>query len=285
MFAQPVYTESAEILDFEELDLYSTWQDRMKSGNDLIVAIAASSRTEMSGTGKTTLATQLCRKFDDTDDGFSAEEKATLSSDAVANELYPNVEERSAVLFDEAQGTASSDGLDNRRAMADEVMKMSRAAATHRWKQISLVIVSQSTRWIDSRMMDILDRLILIQEKNHDQGWARAVIFDHYFRDLPSNDKAERTPAIEDIYWHPLPDDDPDYQALHEMKAEAGKTNNNETAEEKEEKIPKPKQVEIAAYLHGEGESWIDIAAKPFMEYSREYYRKEVNKKQGEDDE
>jgi len=275
LFDNPVYGEGAQIIDFEDLDLHETWEDRMQSGNDLIVAIAASSRTEMSGTGKTTLATQLCRRFDDTASGFSAEEKATLSSDAVANSLYPGVEERSAILFDEAQGTASSDGVDTRRAMADEVLKMSRAAATYRWKQISMVIVSQSTRWIDSRMMDLLDRLILIQEKNHDEGWARGVIFDHYFRDLPG-DKQERTPAVEDIYWYPLPEDDPDYQTLHEMKAAAGNANNSGDGGDSEEKIPQSKQLEIAEYLHDDGHSWMDIAAKPFMDFSREFYRKEV---------
>lgn len=285
MFDEDLYDESDEILGFEDLDLYETWEDRMASGNDYIVAIAASSRTEMSGTGKTTLATQLCRTFDDSETGFDATEKATLSSDEVTNQLYPNAEPRSAILFDEAQGTANSDGVDNRRAMADEVMKMSRAAATHRWKQITLVIVSQSTRWIDSRMLDILDRLILIQEKNHDEGWARAVIFDHYFRDLPSSGKGERTPAIEDIYWYPLPEDDPDYKELHEMKARAGDPTNGSDGDDEDNEddggLGKPQQVELARYLYeGEDKGFAEIARTPLIEYSREWVRRHVRDSQ-----
>lgn len=234
-----MYEESDEtVQDFRDLDLYRTWKERMQSENDMIICIAASSRTEMSGTGKSTLAVQLGRAFDCSDSPFDAGEQASLSADEVAKEYYPNLPKGSAIIFDEAQGTLGEDGVDNRRSMADAVVKMSRSAAQHRWKQMTLIIVTQSTRWIDSRMMELIDRLILIQEKNHHQGWARAVIFDHYFDDLAS-DKQEYTPAVEDIYWRPLPKDDPDYQKLHELKEKSDGTGSpSESKEEEDSGVP-----------------------------------------------
>jgi len=287
-FATPVYDKQASMLNFNELNLSSTWGDRLSSGNDMIVALAASSKTEMSGTGKTTLGIQLCRKFDASPSPFDASEQATLSSEDVANELYPNLPERSAILFDEAQGTAQSDGIDNRRAMADAVVKMSRAAATYRYKQHPLIIIAQSTRWIDSRMMDIIDRLVLIQETDQDRGYGRAIVFDHYFDDL-SDDKQEYTPAIEDIFWRPLPDDDPDYKALHEKKEAAGdpSSNNSDNGREKISKTEE-QQIQDAQLFHDEfGVAWRKVGDYPGMEKSGEWYRQKIKDREddGSDDE
>jgi hypothetical protein len=284
-FATPVYDRKAAVMDFEKLNLSQTWHDRLSSGNDMIVAIAASSKTEMSGTGKTTLGLQLCRKFDASPSPFDATEQATLSSEDVADTLYPNLEPRSAILFDEAQGTAQSDGIDNRRAMADAVVKMSRAAATYRYKQHPLIIIAQSTRWIDSRMMDIIDRLILIQETDQDKGYGRAIVFDHYFDDL-SSDKQEYTPAIEDIYWRPLPDDDPDYIAMHEMKQAAGDPHSGEDDEGEGEVATKTEeqQIQDAKLFHDEfGVAWRKVGDFPGMEKSGEWYRQEIKDREGDE--
>jgi hypothetical protein len=214
----------AEVNTFTDSELYQLWKERVLfDDNDLIVAIAASSRTEISGTGKSTLAVTMARHFDNSSTGFDAENKATLHATEMANELYPRCESQSALIFDEAQGTLDSDGVDSRRAMANSVVTMSRAAAQYRKRQHSLILVTQSTDWIDSRMMELLDRLVLIQEKNVRKGFARAVCFDHYREDLPSNGGVEeRTPAIEDIMWTPLSESDPDYQVIEKMKEQVG---------------------------------------------------------------
>jgi hypothetical protein len=211
-------TNASPHRDFSETNLHSTWERRVKkSDNDFIIGIAASSRTPISGTGKTTLAIRLARHFDDSADGFDASEKAALSSEAVSEDLIPELPQRSSIIFDEAQGTLSSDGVDSRRAMANAVVDMARSAAQFRKRQHTLLVVSQSSDWIDSRMMDLLDRLIIIQER------GRAVVYDHYRDDLPNSGQSrEYTPAVEEINWQALPDDDPDYQALDEMKEQAG---------------------------------------------------------------
>lgn len=215
-------------------ELYQEWRNRvLYDDNDFVVAVAASSRTAISGTGKSTLGISLCREFDNSETEWSAEEKATLHATEATNELYPNLPTQSAILFDESQGTLDSDGVDSRRAMADSVVRMSRATAQYRKRQHSLVIVAQSTDWIDSRMMEMIDRLVLIQEKHPDAGWARAVSFDHYREDLPSSGRTEeRTPSIEDIAWEPLTADDPDYQVIDELKEQVGDAVPDDPADE-----------------------------------------------------
>jgi hypothetical protein len=271
---EPLYDSRNAVQSIAESDLMQTWQKRLRNDNDMIVAIAASSKTEMSGTGKTTLGIQLARHMNESNGPFVADEHGTLSSEAVADELYPNIDHRAPILFDEAQGTANSDGIDNRRAMADAVLNMSRAAATYRYKQIPLVLITQSTRWIDSRMMDIIDRLILIQETNQRASFGRAVVFDHYFDDL-SDEKQEYTPAVEDLYWRPLPADDPDYQAMHEMKRQAGDPTTDDTeADEDAPTKSESQQILDAIELHdNHGVPWRKVAEFPGMEFSGEYYR------------
>jgi hypothetical protein len=210
------------LTDFSTTDLHRTWRERVvNDDNDFIVGIAASSRTPISGTGKTTLAVKLAEHFDQTERGFVARNKAALDAGTVANDLIPELEAQSAVVFDEAQGTLGDDGVDSRRGMASSVIDMARSAAQFRKRQHTLLLVTQSTGWIDSRMMELLDRLILIQEKNADAGFARAIVFDQYKRDLPGGDQATRTPAIEEIHWGPCARDNRNYAELDRMKEEA----------------------------------------------------------------
>jgi predicted XRE-type DNA-binding protein len=217
-------------------ELYQEWKNRVVyDDNDFVVCVAASSRTAISGTGKSTLGISLCREFDNSATDWSAEEKATLHAEEATNELYPNLPTQSSILFDESQGTLDSDGVDSRRAMADSVVRMSRATAQYRKRQHSLVIVAQSTDWIDSRMMEMIDRLVLIQEKHPDAGWARAVSFDHYRKDLPGSGRTEeRTPSIEDIAWEPLTASDPDYQVIDKLKEQVGDAVPDDPADEEQ---------------------------------------------------
>ncbi len=205
-------------------ELYQTWREKVvRDDDDFMVVIAPSSKTGRSGTGKTTLAVTLARLLSNNPEGFSAEDHASLSSHEVAQDLIPNTATGSAIIFDEAQGTLSGSGVDTRRAMADSVVNMSKSAAQFRKRQHTLIIVTQATDWLDSRMMDMMDRLLLIQERNPARGWARAVSFSYRRNDLniSGGTNRERTPAKEDIIWRPLPDDDPDYQEMDRMKEAA----------------------------------------------------------------
>jgi len=257
---------------FDESELYQLWQRRVKnSDNDLIIAIAASSRSPISGTGKTTLAVRLARQFDATARGFDGGEKASLDSEVVAEELIPELEPKSAIIFDEAQGTLASDGVDSRRGMANAVVRMARAAAQYRKRQHTLIIVAQSTDWIDSRMMDLIDRLVLIQQR----GYAKT--YDHYRDDLPTASSAnEYTPVKERLEWRALPDDDPDYQKLDTLKERA----NDQRKEEQEDTgLTKKQQVELAQSLRDEGWTLRDIADHRLIDFQYQWVSEHTDDK------
>lgn len=204
-------------VDFENHWLHKLWRSRVKnSDNDLILCIAAASRSAGSGVGKSTLALQLAREFDASETPYSAEEKATLDANEFSQGLLNDreaVPDKSAIIYDEATGTLSSQGADKRRAMADSVMKISKALATLRYRQCTAIIVAQSTNWMDSRMRDVIDALILIQKP------GRAVVYQPFRNDLkPSNEYNDRKGIIR---WQPVPEDDRDYQTLEQMKRES----------------------------------------------------------------
>jgi len=262
-----------EIRAFERSELHAKWHERViADDNDFIIAIAASSRTALSGTGKTTLGITLAEHFDRSPGGFSAAEQASLDSEAVANDLIPDLPKQSAIIFDEAQGTLSSDGVDSRRGMASAVVDMARSAAQFRKRQHTLIIIAQTTDWIDGRMMDLIDRLLLIQQKDPHAEYARCVTFDYYRDDLPSNTTAkEYTPAIEDLYWEPVPEDSENYHILDNLKEEAGE----KCQADDDDLDSKEKQVSRALKFLSENEDATlrDIPKQSWANYSREWYR------------
>jgi hypothetical protein len=271
-------TEGDSIDAFERSELYNKWQERVvHDDNDFIIAIAASSRTGLSGTGKTTLGVTLAEKLDRSPGGFDAAEQASLDSTEVANDLIPELPQQSAIIFDEAQGTLDSDGVDARRGMASAVIDMARAAAQFRKRQHTLIIIAQSTDWLDSRMMDLIDRLVLIQEKNPHEEYARAVTFDHYRDDLPSNTSAKQyTPAIENLYWEPVPMGSANYQAMDRMKEEAGISDDTEGGKDKE--LSDEQRKELARTLYEEyGLSQSDVAQHPMIDRSQGWVSQVVN--------
>lgn len=263
----------------EESELYGKWKERViDDDNDFIIAIAASSRTGLSGTGKTTLGVTLAEKLDRSPGGFDAEEQASLDSEEVANDLIPELPPQSAIIFDEAQGTLSSDGVDARRGMASAVVDMARAAAQFRKRQHTLIIIAQSTDWLDSRMMDLIDRLVLIQEKRPHDEFARAVTFDHYRDDLPSNTTAKQyTPAIEDLYWEPVPMDSPNYKALDEMKEAAG-NDDSSGGEEEQRELSDEQRKELARSLYQDyGLTQDKVAQHPMIDRDQTWVSRVVN--------
>lgn len=276
-FDAPDWRQHRGLGDLTDTELHQTWRERTQEDtNDFIICIAPSSRTPISGTGKTTLGVQLAEYFDQTERGFIARDKAALNADRVSHELIPNCERKSAILFDESQGTLGDDGVDSRRGMASSVIDMARAAAQFRKRQHTLILISQSTDWIDGRMMELIDRLILIQEKNAAEGWARAITFDHYKRDLPGGYQGERTPSIEDIYWAPCEPDNRNYAELDRMKEEADGSDDDDgepglSSEEKE-------MLARELYEHS-NLSQAEIASNPKIDRSQSWVSQVVNSK------
>jgi len=240
--------------------------------NDFIVAIAPSSKSAVSGVGKTTLGIRLAREFNMADEDWSARKGATLSATSFVNEILNNEDEvpdRYAVLSDELQGTLSDDGADSRRSMADSVIRLSRALATLRFRQLSTILITQSTDWIDQRVRKLLDALVLIQRPGF------AIVYDVYENDLSIRNK-EYTEKKQTLNWEPLPGNDPDYRHLHRLKKNSAKRQQPDDDDEDDE-LPKEQQMKIAQSHRDAGKSLQWIADNvDAITYSRETIRKET---------
>lgn len=243
--------DASKGFSYKKTELYQLWKKRVKTGNpdDLVIAIAPSSRSGVSGVGKTTLAVVLAKTFDVSQEGFNAKNKATLNASKL-DKIYRETPNGSALIFDEAQGTMQSQGMDARRSMSQETMEAVRTIALNRNKNCTAIIASQSTRWLDQRMMDLVDALLLIQKK----GVAKH--YQYFREDLNFKNPQEYTPGLEKITWPKLPETDNDYRHLEKLKEEAKK----KQRERKKKEIPKEKKIEIAQNLRDMNESGkIDI--------------------------
>lgn len=260
---------------FEEGELYKKWASRVKhSDNDFIMVIAGASKSGISGIGKTTLGVGSGRYFDISSTGFNAEHKATIDPDTFSKELLVNkdrVPNKSAIIFDEAQGTLSSNGADSRRSMAQSVMDITTALSTMRFRQNTAIIITQSTKWIDKRIDDVLDALVLIQERPHENAPVRAEVFETYYNDLELN-PTRYTEHLDTITWPALPKDDPDYQYLHELKEKSALNKMDE--EEEDQSLPKDKQIEVAQEMRNKGFEAAEIASSALIEYKESWVYK-----------
>lgn len=264
--------------DFTDGDLYQKYERAVrKSDNDFIVVIAASSKSGISGVGKTTLGVTAARYFDASPGGFNAEDKSTLNPDTFSKNLLTDPERvpnKSAIIFDEAQGTLSSQGADARRSMAQSVMDVTTALSTMRFRQNTAIIISQSTKWIDKRIDDIMDALILIQDTDPVNNTVRAEVFKTYYNDLSLN-PTRYTEHMDTINWPELPKDDPDYQYLHERKEKSAMRQLEEEKEEEEDQtLPKEKQIEIAQELRDNGLTTKEVSQSGLIEFGQSWVLK-----------
>jgi hypothetical protein len=241
-------------ISFEDCWLHELWEERVVEGNnDLIGCVAASAKSAGSGVGKTTLALQLARALDASGGGFDASDKATLSATKFSRGLLNDpdtVEDKSAIIFEEATGTLDDQGADARRSMAGAVMDVTKALATLRYRQCSALLVAQNIGWLDKRLRDVLDFLVLIQEP------GRAVVFHPYGNDFSSAQYNERKC---DLVWQPLPaggNNDGDYLALERMKRESTK----DEVEEKAVQLDREQKVLVGARLRQRGVNVADVA-------------------------
>jgi len=162
--------------------------------------------------------------------------------------------------------------------MASSVIDMARSAAQFRKRQHTLLLVTQSTGWIDSRMMELLDRLILIQEKNARKGYGRAIVFDQYKRDLPGGNQSTRTPAIEEIRWGACAPDNRNYAELDRLKEQAtdSESESGDSGPDDETQLAK-----AAKAYYEDGLPWRKIDKSNddlnWPAYSSEWYRTRIS--------
>lgn len=254
---------------FEESPLYELWENRViHSNNDFVVVITAASKSAGSGTGKTTAAINLSRNCHKPNVYFNAEDQATLKATQFARGMMADpgrVPDGAPVILDEAQGTLAGDGVDARRSMANSVIEVTTAIGTLRYRQLTTIIITQNTKWIDKRVDDVIDALVIIQDRQPYED-VEAVVFETYYNDLQRN-PTRYTDQLCSFSWEPIPHDDPDYQHLHELKersAEDDIVDEDDTPDEPSDELQK----KIAQNLRNAGLTIREIADTDMITYS-----------------
>lgn len=208
---------------FEDSLLYQDWHRSVAEGtpNDFVMCVTASSKTGVSGTGKTTLETHLGKKTDLSSEGFNAEETASLDAGELAYQTVPQVESRSTVIFDEAQGAPGTTGLDSRRAMKQEVIDAVSSILANRDKQLTVIIGAQQFSTLDPRVYPITDAWLLIRRGPDMPDGPVGTYHKVHVEDYNLSNPKVRTPAVEDFSWPRVDHDDPDYRHLEKLKQKA----------------------------------------------------------------
>lgn len=259
---------------FEDSYFYYRWSQQVLEppSNDYVVAISASGKSTMSRTGKTTLTTFLAERLDQSEEGFDAEEKATLDAGELAYEIVPDVENKSAVCLDEAQGAAGTTGMDRRRGMKTEVIDSINAILNNGDKELTIIITAQHLPMLDKRLPPMVDSWFLIRHGPSSPQGPLGIHHGMLVEDYNFNDPQIKTPAYEDFTWPSIPASNTNYQTFESMKQEAKKRYSED--EEEDKPLPKEAQVEIAQQFRDMGKSlrWIaeNVSA---VEYSSEWIR------------
>lgn len=257
--------------------VFKDWYESIKIGNpnDYVLAISASGSSSMSGTGKTTAAVTFAKHFDDSESGFEGETKATLSVGEFAEKL-PDIEDRSAILYDEAQGIGDETGLDRRRSMKTETLQAINNILANRDKNLTVIISAQHLPSLDKRLPGLLDGWLLITKGADEPDGPEAKYHHSNLEDYDFNSPKVRTPVIDTISWAPLPAGDGDYAALEEKKQAAKATLDDDGGETE---LAKPVQAEIAYNIkQARDVPWRDVPDySDRLTYSGDYLRRIAN--------
>ena len=226
---------------FESSALYHQWYQRVASGepNDLLVVITADPRyTGVSGTGKTSLGGGLAKYyFDHSEAGFDAETQYTLDASRLAYELYEETDELSCLVYDEAQGTPATTGINSKRSQKNEALDAINSIASGRSDRKTVIIIAQDLKFVTKDLFTYIDAWLLIRDElNYVASHYRVApdVFDF-------GSRKTKTPGVEQVTWEALARDDPDYKVMERKKdaAKSGKREYSTGGSEPEPTIPK----------------------------------------------
>lgn len=260
--------------EWEETELYADWYNRVAIGypNSYTIVVTPSSRTGVSGTGKTTVGTVLAKETDISEEGFVGREKGTAMPKETPYMLR-DATEGSAFVIDESQGTPDDPGFDSRRGMTETARKAIAAILANRNKRITVIIIAQQLGMLDPRLLPLIDAWLLITKEPDD--WDGPICVHHKLttNDYELKNPKIRTPAVEDLTWPVLGKSDPDYRAMEWHKDRAqGNAGIDEEPEETE--LPVDQQIAIAQEYRNMGKSlrWIEDNVES-VERSHEWIR------------
>jgi len=231
---QPPGFETIPAVPWKETSLYDRWKKRVKEGtpNDFLIVISASSHTGVSGTGKTTAATSLAEEFDL--NGYDAEARATMNPSKFAYDILVDAEPGSAMILEEAQGTPASTGLNKRRGMKEESMAAINGILANRDNNYTIIVVVQQLSMLDVSLVPLVDAWLLIRHEPSDPTGPLMTHHEVYGQDYRLKSESLKTPALEDLTWPPVAQDNENYQAIERKKQEAKRRDGHEDSDEGE---------------------------------------------------
>jgi len=148
--------------------------------------------------GKDTLATGLAKAMDRSEEGFDAKEKSTLSAEKFGDEVIPSVEDQSAVVMDETQGTpGEGSGMNRMRAMAQSTMDAINSVMANRDKNLTIILVVQQIGMLFSDIYPMIDAWLLINKAPGQIGGPECKHHTFYTEDYPDGDGGLKTPIVE----------------------------------------------------------------------------------------
>lgn len=179
-----------------------------KLANDNDIKIIIQGANSQTGIGKTTLAIELCRYIDQSEEGWNAEDKAFVDVQEYV-QAHLDYSKGSALLLDEIEA-----GADSRRSMSQDNVDLSQAWATLRARNIATVATLPSISMLDNRMLELADYWILVKER----GLAQP--FEINVNDFAPHRAPQRKPMANDehIQFPDLPDRDKDKTYLDKIK-------------------------------------------------------------------
>jgi len=258
---------SKRVGDITESQLYEEWYHRLAVGNpnDYVIVVTADPRyTGVSGSGKSTLGAGLAKwHLDFSPDGWDPEVQYTMSAGDILGTMYPETEAGACLIYDEAQGTPSSTGLNSKRSMKEDALNAINTVATKRKERKTLIVISQSLKALNKDLFDYVDAWLLI----HDDINYVATHYDLHpdVFDLESN--KIKTPGIEELEWDPLDENDPDYEHMEQVKDEASSV----AQEAAGPQWMKRDRLIRAQALRDAGLSQREVSQDPFVDYSRNW--------------
>lgn len=185
-------------------------KNRLENNRDAKILIT--SKSASTGLGKSTLAILICKWVHEKyhEDSWNAEDYGYINVyDYI--QKYLNTREKTALLLDEIEA-----GADNRRAMSGENVKLSRAWATLRMRNVITIATLPSTMMLDSRMKTLAD--IWINVVNRGFALQYFIWINDYSQEVRHiSFKHPKTGDQEVIRWNAI-DDDEDFQYMSELK-------------------------------------------------------------------
>jgi len=264
---------------------YRRWFDRVvrPPRNDFLTVISPSSKSAVSGTGKTTMGVGISKQTDISRGGFDASEQFTLNAAEWGYQIIPKAEAGSAVGIDEAQGTpGEGSGLNSKRAMKTTTMEAIGSVLANRDKHYHMVVIVQDFSSLVPDLYPVVDAWLLIRKGPGEPGGPMATHHKVHTDDYDLSSNNPKTPAVEDITWPALPADDPDYRAVERMKQSA-KT--RDEVDDEDQDLPKDQQIKLAQEWREIGKSllWIEENVDA-ISYSREWVRQHTENPDDESD-